>query len=333
MITDFSNLPLTHVQYLRLKGSTSVRHSDFDFIYVLQGQITLSLGKSVSVYHGGMVRLIDPETDYTAGASSDNTVILLGLKASFVRRYIGSLQPVICDSEKEPRNSYLEIKKLITQITGSYLEGRPDNFLSLLSMLYRLLDELRQNSLNNPEPDTDAPEKYKIRIRQIISYIDENYQEAITLSDLADELSLTPQYLSKFFNRYLQTNFKQYLLDKRLAHAWREISYTDDSITEISIRCGFSDVSAFSRSFRLHFGENPTAFRRIRQNKLKQDEYTEYSIDEILPPQEQSPVLPNQEIAIDTTHSEEWKPGFSSLINISYARNMLDNRQSFPGNM
>ena len=49
----------------------------------------------------------------------------------------------------------------------------------------------------------------------------------------------------------------------RLDHAAQELVTTDDSITDIALRCGFSDSNYFKDSFKKKYGVTPRAYRKM----------------------------------------------------------------------
>ena len=318
-----NTLPIRYADYTQFSGHQRVRHDTVDFIYVLNGQITISDSTCQELFKADSVRLLCPGSDYTIEGEKNNTVILLSLNAGFAEHHLGTFKTLVCDTVREPANNYSKIKQLISSITGTYLESKSENYLRIMGLLFQLLEELqKQNSFSSGTSD-EIPAKYQHRIKDILDFIDQNYQNQLTLTDLAGEFSLTPQYLSKFFKKYLHTNFKQYLLDKRMFHARRDICYTDDSITEISIRCGFSDVSAFSRSFSQTYGDKPSAYRRKKQEERLEENADHYSYKPLAVAAEEASDVRLLSFAADTSHTSMWHHGCSTLMNIGYASNLL----------
>ena len=83
-----------------------------------------------------------------------------------------------------------------------------------------------------------------------------------TLADLAKEHNISMSSLSHRFRAATGTTVMQYLLFCRLALAKTLLTTTKLGVGEIVEKCGFSDSSNFSRTFRKQVGLSPTAFRQ-----------------------------------------------------------------------
>lgn len=99
-------------------------------------------------------------------------------------------------------------------------------------------------------------------IKKICGYINKNYQNTIAINDLANFVSLNPNYLIRVFKSKTNTTPTQYLNEIRLFHAQRMLCESSIPITEISYRCGFTSSAYFTKQFKKKFGKTPSEFRR-----------------------------------------------------------------------
>ena len=100
-------------------------------------------------------------------------------------------------------------------------------------------------------------------IAKAIKYINDNFCDNITLTQTADLLHISPQYLSSIFKKTLGITFVNYVCQLRLHYSTQLLSKKNISITEISFMCGFGNVSHFLRSFKKEFGISPGAYRKV----------------------------------------------------------------------
>ena len=105
-------------------------------------------------------------------------------------------------------------------------------------------------------------------IEKAKEYIEENFGNDISLTDVADFVFLNPAYFSRYFKQYTGMNFIAYLLDVRMNHAKKLLS-EDYSIEEITRICGYSSVRYFSQSFKKHMGITPKTYRLNLSRKQK----------------------------------------------------------------
>ena len=104
-------------------------------------------------------------------------------------------------------------------------------------------------------------DKNNSMIRGAVEYIASHYDQEITLAEVAEQTHLNPSYLSTLFRQVTGQTFKEYLNRVRVQEAQRLLTHTDYPIMEISIACGFSDQSYFTKVFRKYTGLTPKQYR------------------------------------------------------------------------
>lgn len=101
------------------------------------------------------------------------------------------------------------------------------------------------------------------KLKQILSYIADNYQNNISIEDIANYCFYSKSYFMKFFKEAMGMSFIQYLNDYRLDIAAKLLLNTSDNILDIAIRTGFDNLSYFNRCFKKKYGIAPGAYRRL----------------------------------------------------------------------
>ena len=79
---------------------------------------------------------------------------------------------------------------------------------------------------------------------------------------MADQVNLSPTYLSRKFRKTTGVTFKEYINYIRIKQAVQALLTTDDSITKIAVDCGFNSSNYFKDIFKKINGVSPMAFRR-----------------------------------------------------------------------
>ena len=102
-------------------------------------------------------------------------------------------------------------------------------------------------------------------------YIADHYQQPITLDEVAEEVNLSPSYLSKKFHNTIGKTISEYLNSERLKHAALELISTKHSITEIALNSGFNDANYFKDVFKKTFGISPREYRKRREAVYQTD--------------------------------------------------------------
>ncbi|HCT5553377.1 TPA: AraC family transcriptional regulator [Acinetobacter baumannii] len=117
------------------------------------------------------------------------------------------------------------------------------------------------NDLNVPE--NTHPAFYKMV--QVEEYIKKNYAETITLANLTAIAGVSVAQLERYCKKIYHLTPRQMISKIRLQVA-TELLATDLPITQIGLRCGYTDHSAFCRQFKLHTGMSPTLYRASIKN-------------------------------------------------------------------
>ena len=100
------------------------------------------------------------------------------------------------------------------------------------------------------------------RLSIIINYMKEHFSEDLSLEDLSKLFGYAPSYLSRMFQKYAGINFKTYLQNIRLEHAFQELLNSNHTISETAFNNGFPNSKAFSREFRKKYGMLPSEYRK-----------------------------------------------------------------------
>ncbi len=93
----------------------------------------------------------------------------------------------------------------------------------------------------------------------------------LSLKQVSKELNMHPAYLSREFSKYFDDlSFGEYIRKLRIEKAIELIKSSDYTLTEIAYLSGFSDQSHFTRIFRKHTSNSPSAFRKsLSKSKSK----------------------------------------------------------------
>ncbi len=97
----------------------------------------------------------------------------------------------------------------------------------------------------------------------IIKYIEKNYTEKISLSDIALQLNYSLPYLSLRFKEDTGFLFSEYLQKKRIEESARLIANTTKKISDIASSVGYEDVKFFNKVFKKYMSSTPAAYRKI----------------------------------------------------------------------
>lgn len=98
-------------------------------------------------------------------------------------------------------------------------------------------------------------------LNKICGYIEKSFNSDFSLEMVAEDVGLSPQYVSKLFKEKLGINFIDYMTDKRINYAKNLLKSSNKSISEIGSLVGYSDVNYFPKIFKKVTGLTPKQYR------------------------------------------------------------------------
>ena len=99
-------------------------------------------------------------------------------------------------------------------------------------------------------------------MRSIASYIRENLDRDISVSDLAALVQMSPSHFARVFKASTGMTPHRFILCERVAQAKELCAATSLSASQVAAEVGFSSHSHFTVRFRNFFGCTPAALRR-----------------------------------------------------------------------
>lgn len=99
-------------------------------------------------------------------------------------------------------------------------------------------------------------------IEKMLAFIDESISDPeLSLKKLSNEFHMNPYYISSYFKNKTETNFLDYISQRRIQLAKNMLDQTDLTISAISERVGISDYRNFSKLFKKYVGMQPSQYR------------------------------------------------------------------------
>jgi len=103
-----------------------------------------------------------------------------------------------------------------------------------------------------------------IIIQNAINYIEENFNDSVSLTALSKHLHINASYLSKLFKDETGSTFKDFLNQTRISHAERLLLETNFSVSDVAAQCGYESGNYFGDVFKKAKGVPPIKFRELK---------------------------------------------------------------------
>ncbi|WP_157837045.1 helix-turn-helix transcriptional regulator [Geminisphaera colitermitum] len=102
-------------------------------------------------------------------------------------------------------------------------------------------------------------------VNQACSHVRNNLAERLALGDVASRFRITPEHLTRSFQRQLGVSFHRYVLAERIAQAKERLrNQPGATVTDIAFECGFVSSDHFGKVFKRHTLMTPSEFRETQ---------------------------------------------------------------------
>ena len=171
-----------------------------------------------------------------------------------------SMLPAICIDQSE--SWHKPFREYLLRIIA--LDEKKPDFYELditicLQSMWRLLLE---HITYEPQTSRENSLEYD-RIKKILSYIEENYQNKITLNDIAGHIHLCESECTRLFKRHMNTTLFAFLQEYRIERSL-EFLQDDQPVSAVADKAGFSDPNYYSKVFAKIKGCSPREYRNHR---------------------------------------------------------------------
>ena len=156
-----------------------------------------------------------------------------------------SMLPAICIDQSEPwHKPFREYLLRIIDLD----EKKPDFYeLDITICLQSMWRLLLEHITYEPQASRENSLEYD-RIKKILSYIEENSQNKITLNDIAGHIHLCESECTRLFKRHMNTTLFAFLQEYRIERSL-EFLQDDQPVSAVADKAGFSDPNYYSKVF------------------------------------------------------------------------------------
>ncbi|MBQ9921185.1 MAG: helix-turn-helix domain-containing protein [Clostridia bacterium] len=269
-MNDIMDFSIDRIRRLKkYEMQTDDFHDHYEMYYLISGERKYFVDHSICNVSPGDFILIDKhvlhKTTPISGDVHERYLISFGDK--FLRRFVsdGSMIRSLlkCFGKVQITVPYEKRKLVEDKLAEIMREYRLDDeyssfavfslFAELMVILNRISDTGEMSSM--------VLGKYEANIQRVVDYLNTNFRDNITLAQAAEMAYTGSTYFSKKFKKCTGFGFSEYLTYLRINEASKMLVNTRESISEISIACGFNNSSYFGDVFKKIKGVSPQRYR------------------------------------------------------------------------
>ena len=250
-------------------------HEELEFVYVLEGELEYwTAGKQIclkrtegifvnaNVMHQVTVRKVTGYVRYQVFMLRPEFLAeegsLLHKKYICPVLYDHKFQAAVLRQESEMQRKVLEDMQEMDRIQDKKAFGYEMAFRNKMAEMW--IDFIHMLGVEPESAKLRTSEKEE-RLKEMLTFIHQEYGNEISLSDIADAAKVSKREALRCFQEEIHISPGTYLKEYRLQMACTMLRNTSETITTVSQNCGFHSASYFGKVFRSQIGCTPYEFK------------------------------------------------------------------------
>jgi AraC-like DNA-binding protein len=267
-----------HIEFLKKSKAFWHFHPEIELVYVIKGKGKRHIGNHLSYFNNSQLLLLGsnlPHTGFTDRLTTNGSETLIQFKPQFLGANFfdaPEMLPIKDLFEKAKKGILFGIQT--KQKLGPKIEKLAEKkgfkqVLILLEILHTLSKSEDYTILNADGFAFETQPQDSAKIDIVFKYINENFNQHISLKEIADLVSMTVPAFCRFFKKTTSKTFTKLLNEYRVVHATKLLSESQSSITDISFECGFNNFSHFNKLFKEFTGKSASKYRGEMSNLVQ----------------------------------------------------------------
>lgn len=216
------------------------------------------------------VCLICPGIVHSMGTDNEGERIIFQIEPSKLRQLkdidyiLTDFSPAIIVNKDTPDEIHSKIINILLDIKAEYFSGEPYSDMSIYSKFLELMVLFGRHCTkidHSYDLSSSKNKEMAEKIQFACTYIGEHCTEDLNLETVAEIVGFSKFHFARQFKLFTNCSFYKYLSQRRIYIAERLLIESDYSVTDVALRCGFSNISTFIRMFKITNNCTPTEFK------------------------------------------------------------------------
>ena len=247
-------------------------HQEWELTFVREGSMKVSIQDQQYIAKAGdLIVCPSGNIHYSDPEYMKNSLDFLLFHPSIMQSYSGLLAlscPIIRREELVKAQLFDQTRRLFSFIQEELAHKRPF-FQDIVksAVIHYWYQLLRQFGTEEEKGLKDNKRSHLLTsFQSLLEWLDEHYEENITLSFAASKMNLSESYFSRLFKKLSGENFVTYLNMVRIEKAAFLIRSSNMKVADIAYSCGYSNIRSFNRVFKELTTFTPSAYAKLPQD-------------------------------------------------------------------
>ena len=241
-------------------------HGELELVYVLEGQLQLTLGSAVYTMEQEDICIIPPNCIHNLFTHTHSKTVVAKIYSTGDFDHIRLAESILSPGfpvYEELKESLLSMMEENNRKQSGYELSVNMHASNILLLILRKLDHYKMDSHIKTVMIHEGN-----FLKQVDAILEQHIAECIYLEAIAKEFNYTKSYFCRYFRKITGMTFWQYYTLYRLELAVEYIKTgTKSNMTEIAFHANFKNVRAFNKAFQSYYHCTPSEYKKMMRQK------------------------------------------------------------------
>lgn len=246
-------------------------HPELEIVYIEDGSGKRHIGSHISYYKKGDLIMIGPNLPhfgFTDRLAKSQNEIVIQMKEDFLGKTFFDIPEMVHVKRLFERSQsgirfHGNTKRWVGERMNDMVHmNHVERLTTFLTILNDLATTEEYTNLNAGTVGFNIQPQDNERIRLIYRYVRKNFQDEISIAEVAQLISMTEPAFCRYFKKVTKKTFISFLNEFRVVHACKLLAEEHMSVSDICFAAGFNNFSHFAKNFKKITGHTPSGYRQ-----------------------------------------------------------------------
>lgn len=235
-------------------------HSHVEILYIKKGTMEVQCANENRTLVTGDIFIINSGEIHQTRIGKETETLMLQIPYFLISRSLPDEDPIHFASPPAESEISRTLAPLLLKLLHVYQTRERGYMFLFRSILQQLLYHLVADCSLQTALSATA-RRHRTKMQKLLTHIEENYTTPLTVREGAKLMNFNADYFCRFFKKQTGSTFLEYVNLIRLTHIHHDLMNSNETLTEILNRHGFTNYKVFSRMFKEHYHSTPSRLR------------------------------------------------------------------------
>ncbi len=247
-------------------------HPEYEIVYIKNGKCNVQIDKYASTYDNGVLLFLGPHTPHMPFGNNDNSnqiEVVIQFDTNFIENKLSIFPEFskiisLINLSKKGIIFHPSVKEKTASLFEKFESLDPaESLLNVFQILLNLAKTTAFDTINKNDFSFNYQIKDFERINYVFNYVSNSYDKELSTRIIAQKIGLTTNSFCRLFKKTTHKTFTQFINEYRIQKAIDFLEEGKYSVSDVMYKCGYNDLSYFSKQFKRNRGISPSKYLKI----------------------------------------------------------------------